>query len=375
MYKLAPSFAAVLAMAVPSFAQAVATDATTIASQPTGKTYFWLGVWPDYIVQFDPETDTITKRVKLKNGIQFGIQLSHDKSHFMVITGQQSKVEVVSLNPAEVVDVHEFTEPEHIIRVRSVREIPGGTHWYVNIDRIEIALDHFNIKRPEWLRYNVATKEIEERMEELPEAIRSGAFISPDGKKWHVIRDDITVIDPITLEEEGVIDLTTPLYTGLGAIRVTGDDFYHRQDPDRYKMLYTMTDPVNDERTLFGVVDINMKEMKVDGITEWGASPGYRSFHMSKDRKVAVASRSDGGQGYERGVKLAYFDLETGRKLREAIEQFPPRRGLRAISPDGSKLYIGGAGNHFSVFNDQLEKIKEVEFDGDLHGFLFVVDG
>lgn len=339
------------------------------------KTYFWLGLWPDLLAKYDPVTDKVVQTIQLRHGLQWGVRLRHDQKQMFVITDQRSSIEVVDLQQYEVVDEHDFRQPDHIIRVQSVREIPGGTHWYVNINRIEQGLDHFVIKKPQWLLYNVADKEIEDQMEELPEAIRSGARISPGGTKWHVFRDDIHIVDPLTLEEEGVIDLTTPLFTGMGAIEPVGEDFYHSKNPDAYRMLYTMDDPVREDRSLFGVVDINIKDSVVQGVTEWGANPGYRGFFMSKDRKVGVASTRGDGDGYERRVKLALFDLETGVKLLETLEQFPPRRQLTAISPDGKKVYIGGAGNNFLILNDKLERIGTVEFDGDMYGSMFVVDG
>ena len=351
-----------------------ASPASTPASTDT-QTYFWLGLWPDLIIKFDPVTDEIVQSVKLRHGLQWGVRLSHNQKEFFVITDQRRKLEVLDIEKGEVVEEHDFQEEGHIIRIRSVMEIPGGTHWYVNIDRIEQKLDHFVIQRPQWLRYDIANKKIEESTDQLPEPIRRGARISPDGEKWHVFGGDIKILDPETLEEEGVIDLTTPLYSGMGAIRPSGEDFYHSRNPDAYRMMYTMTDPVQDERSLFGVVDINIKDRKVEGVTEWGANPGYRGFFMSKDRTVGVASTTGDGRGYERRVKLVMFDLENGKRLRETMEQFSPRRQLTAISPDGKKLYIGGAGNHFLVLNEQLERVKTVEFDGDMYGFIFVVDG
>ncbi len=350
---------------------------TTPASTPNteAKTYFWLGMWPDFLIKFDPETDEVVQKVKLRGGLNWGVTLSHDQKQFFVITDLRRKLEVVDLEKGEVINEHDFSEPDHIIRIRSVREIPGGTHWYVNVDRIELVLDHFVIHRPQWLRYDIANKTVDESTDELPEPIRSRARISPDGTKWHVFDGDILILDPETLEEEATIDLTTPLYTGLGAIRPVGDDFYHLRNPDKYRMLYTMSDPVQEDRSLFGIVDISIADAKVEGITEWGANPGYRGFFMSKDRKLGVGQTRGDGEGYERRVKLALFDLETGRKLVETLEQFPPRRQLTAISPDGTKIYVGGAGNHFLVLNDKLERVNTVEFEGDLHGFIYIVDG
>ena len=104
------------------------------------------------------------------------MRLSHDQKQMFVITDKRGKIEVLDLEKGEVVDEHDFGEVNHIIRVRSMREIPGGTHWYVNIDRIEEVLDHFVIKRPQWLYYDVANRKIEEEMRRLPEAIRSGSL-------------------------------------------------------------------------------------------------------------------------------------------------------------------------------------------------------
>jgi hypothetical protein len=48
---------------------------------------------------------------------------------------------------------------------------------------------------------------------------------------------------------------------------------------------------------------------------------------------------------------------------------------LSAIAPDGSKIYVGGAGSDFRVYDaTTLKLLKVVEFDGEIQGQVFVVD-
>ena len=41
---------------------------------------------------------------------------------------------------------------------------------------------------------------------------------------------------------------------------------------------------------------------------------------------------------------------------------------MMGISPDGKKVYIGGAGNDLEVFDDKLQRLKQVWLDADLGG-------
>lgn len=345
--------------------------ASLAAQEAAQRPYFWFGMWPDVIAQYDPESDEVVKRIKLRHGLHWGKTLSHDESEFWVITDQRTKVEVVDLAKGEVVEVHDFAEENWIIRVSAVMEIPGGTHWYVHASRVERKLDHFVVKTSQYLLYDRVNKKVEKRLDELPKAIRRGARISPDGTMWHVFDGDLRVVDPKTNKEVGKVDLKTPRISGMGAISLFGDDFYDREDPDRYRMLYRMTDPIATRRRMFGVVDIDLKTMEVAKVEEWGASPDYWRIHMSQDKKTGVAQ----GRGRDDTTKLALIDLTNGKTIREAFEEFRPRRSLAAISPDGQKIYVGGAGNDFLIFDREFKRVKTVWLDADLLGGVTVIDG
>ena len=337
------------------------------AGSESGKTFFYIRVWPDFVIKFDPETDKEVARCKLRHGVNHGFDVSHDESQFFVTTGKRAYVEVIDRKQMKVVDEHMFAEAGYLNRVSDVKEIPGGKKWYVKLDRVKKELDHFVIEEDQWLLYNVAEKKIEKRMKKLPEAIRRGARISPDGKSWHVFSSDIIVIDPTTLKETGRVKLSQPLYHGLGPISPTGDDYYRGRNAEAYRMFYTMRDPVKTSRRLFGIVDIDMKNLKVASINEWGARPGMWRMRLTDDWKFMIgqgSGRSTNADGDRESVFLTY-DVEKRALVRES--RLVLRNGLSivAISPDGGKIYLGGRGHEIVIHGRDHEYLKTVELSGE----------
>ncbi len=347
------------------------------ASAPTsGKAYFWMRMWPDYLVKYDPETDQVVTKIQTRHGVSHGTYLSHDRKKFMMLTGQRSVVEVLDIESGQIVAEHDFKDGGFIIRVSTIREIPGGTHWYVRIDRIKDNLDHYEILKPEWLLYDIVGQQVEKTMAELPRAIRSGARISPDGTKWHVFGRDITIVDPKTLREEGKVDLSKPLYTGMGTLSIRGTDLFQRRNPDAYRLVYTMRDPVKTARSSFGLVEIDMKKRVIAELREWGFSPGVRSFRLTRDASIGFAQRWSRGRGSGGGqeVTLLAYDMTNGKKLVENTSTVRTGLSLAAVSPDGKKAYLTGRGHELVIFDEKLEYLKTVELDGELDGQIFVVE-
>ena len=197
--------------------------------EASGKHYFWIRVAPDRVVKYDPETDQVVKELQNRHGISSSGTLSHSKKELYLVTGQGRYVEVIDLEKGETVDEYDFGEDGWIIRVDAIKEVPGNEQWWVRVDRIEKKLDHFVIQKPQWWLYDVREAKVEKRESELPKEIRRGASISPDGTHWHVSEGgDIKVLDPKTLKEVGKLELSKPLYSGMGALRVQGEEF----DPD-----------------------------------------------------------------------------------------------------------------------------------------------
>jgi hypothetical protein len=362
-----------LAVCAPELAQ---------ASQETQR-FFYVRAWPDKLIKFDPDDDEVVGVLTNQKGVCHDTELLHDKKRLLQVTGQRSYVEVVDLEKFEVVDVHHFSEAGFVTRISEVREQPGGARWYVKLDRIELILDHYVLRDPQWLDYDVAEKKVgEKKLDELPKAIRRGARLSPDGTKWHVFGKDITVVDPKDFEELGKIEISKPQYTGLGAMSVQGEDLFGGRRPDAYRFLYTMRDPVNSKRSILGMVDIDLNTNRVSNFRELCASPPVWGWRVTKDLRYAIGQMSEGRGGGQEGqaqgrdpeTVLYTLDLSSGKKVRETRLTLRNGLHLSAVAPDGSKLYFAGRGHEIVVYDDEHRYLKTVELPGESDGSMVAVD-
>jgi hypothetical protein len=338
-----------------------------------GKQYFWFTMYPDYVVKFDPESDTITQKVKLKGGMFWRSTLTHDRKRLLVVTNQQRSIEVIDLAKGTLAEDHLFQEEGITLRIRSIRECPGGVHWLVQTDRVKKEIDRYSFEASEYLLYDSANKKVVRKMKKLPEGMSRSTRLSADGTHWvSSSGGDLKFLDARTFKEIGKIDLSTPRFFGAGSIRLSGTDLLDRRDPNRALMMFTTTDPVEKRRTNWGLVDIDLKNREVKKVTEWGPSKSSWGMRVAYKPRIAVAM----GRGRGEQRQIATYDLTTGKKTAEAYYEFRPRRSLVAISPDAKKIYVGVAGSDFEIFDvTTLARLPSVELEGEIAGTIHVVDG
>lgn len=345
-----------------------------------GKQYFWFGMYPDFFAQYDPATDVVVKKVKLTHGMFWSTTLTHDRKRMLIVTDQQRTIEVVDLVAGAVTGTHTFQEEGFILRIRDVRELPGGVFWLVRTERVKKQIDRYSFEAPQWLLYDSGQKKTVKKVAKLPESLDRGGQLMPDGATWQSSDDDgnLLLLDGRKLTEVGRIDLKTPRYFGAGSIRLMGNDLLDRRDPNRLRMLYTSQDPVEKTRTTWGIAEIDLQQRRVVDVQEFGPQVSAWGLRIAPKKLVAAAMTGNfGGGGGDRDTKsrLLMYDLRTGQKIAEAYEEFRPRRSLVAISPDGDKVYIGTAGSDFEVFDANLKRQKTVDLDGEIWGRIFVIDG
>lgn len=344
-----------------------------------GKQYFWFTMYPDFVAQFDPATDTVVRKVKLQHGMFWNTTLTQDRKRLLVVTDQQHAIEVVDLATAGVVATHQFAEEGFVLRIRDVRELAGGVHWFVRVERVKKEIDRYSFEASQWWLYDSANKKVLRKAPKLPKAMERSVQLSADGTHWLSQDEDgnVTFLDARKLTELGKIDLKTPRFFGAGSIRLSGQDLLDQRDPTRARMLFTSTDPVEKNRTSWGVVELDLTNRVVVAVDEWGPQVSSWGLRIAHKKLVGAAMSGGFGGGGDRDGKtrLVMYDLRTGEKLAEALEEFRPRRSLVAISPEGDKVYIGTAGSDFEVFDAQLKRLKTVELEGEVVGRIFVVDG
>lgn len=342
-----------------------------------GKQYFWFTMYPNFLAQYDPTTDALVKKVALKRGMFWSTRLTHDRKRMLVVTDQQQSIEVVDLATGTVQSEHPFREEGVTLRIREVRECPGGVHWLVRTERVKKEVDRYSFEAAQWLLYDSSTQKVVRKVRKLPEAMERGAQLSADGTQW-LHQDDegnLLFLDARTLKEQAKIDLKTPRYFGAGSIRLMGTDLLDRRDPNRALMLFTTTDPVETRRSSWGLCELDLAQKRVVDVQEWGPQQNSWGMRVAPKKKIGAAMTGSFGRSEDNRMRLFLFDLTTGNKIVEATEEFRPRRSLVAISPDADKVYIGVAGSDFEVFDGQLKRLKTVELDGEIVGTIHVVDG
>ena len=280
-----------------------------------GKQYFWFTMYPDFVVKFDPETDAIVQKVQLKGGMFWRSTLTHDRKRLLVVTNQQTSIEVIDISSGTLAGNHLFQEEGMTLRIRSVRECPGGVHWIVQTDRVKKEIDRYSFEASEYLLYDSANQKVVRKMKKLPDGMGRSARLSADGTHWiSSSSGNMTFLDARTFKELGKIDLSTPRFFGAGGIRLSSTDLLDRRDPNRALMLFTTTDPVEKRRTNWGVVDIDLKSRKVTKVTEWGPSKSSWGMRVAYKPQIAVAM----GRGRGEQRQMVTYDLRTGNKIAEA---------------------------------------------------------
>lgn len=346
--------------------------ALPVMGQEEKRDYFMLYAMPDLVLKYDIETDAVVSTVHTLHGVIHDRTLSHDEKELYFVTAKQAHVEVLDIAKMEFVEDHNFEIPDWILRVDGVKEIPGGTHWYVNVERVRRKLDRFVIEEDEWLHYDRGEREVLKHMKELPKAIRRGAAISPDGENWIISGDGLTIVDAKTLKKLGHVDLATPRYTGMGALSLRGDDFFDHERLPLIRHIYSMRDPVKRSRTLMGLVDINLETYEVVALEEWGAANSVRRLRYTRDRKLGFgtkrAERRSQVNGEDPLTTVVTVDLTNGRTIREARIEHRNGLGFSAISPDGTKLYFTGRGHEVEIYDPEGKHLKTVELEGEIDG-------
>ena len=355
---------------------------TPVAAPPVsglqGKQYFWFTMYPNFVAQFDPALDKVVKQVALKGGLFWSSQLTHDRKRMLVVTEQYQTIEVVDLATCTLVGEHPFREDGFVLRIREVRECPGGVHWLVRTERVKKEIDRYSFEAAQWLLYDSTAKKVVRTLRKLPDALERGAQLTADGAQWLQQDDEgnLLFLDGRTCKEQGRIDLRTPRFFGAGAIRLSGTDLLDRRDPARALMLFTSSDPVETSRTGWGLVELDLAQKRVVEVQEWGPQQSAWGMRVAPKKRIAAAMLGNfGGGGDSTKSRLMLFDLTNGKKLVEVQEEFRPRRSLVAISPDADKIYIGVAGSDFEVFDAQLKRLGTVECEGEIVGRIHVVDG
>jgi len=344
---------------------AVLLAASVNAQDGTGGALLYIGTWPDKILVIDERQQKVIGDIKLETGTPLNVTLSDDHKKLFVLTTKMG-IEVVDLATRKVTTHFELNEGNKRVYPLGAAADPKGRYIYATLRTSIKEIDRFKIEKPKFVVIDLEEKKIVKTFDFPKEfdqgfGFLSGYKVSPDGKLLYVFKEDILVFDLATFKQVDKIELSKPLYPGLFPINVRGDEDPN-EEPGYITSVFNATDPVV-RRPIFGIARINLLTKHVDFTPIGPASPMNR-FFLTPDRKKGYTV-SYSGQGGNRRTEFWIFDV-TARKVIKKLEFESRARFSFAVSGDGRKLYIYGAGPTIEIYDaDTLTLEKTINLEAD----------
>ena len=334
------------------------------ARQSTGA-LMYIGTWPNKILVIDEAQEQIIDEIRLETGTPFQFILSQDKKKLLVLTTKMA-LEVVDLDSRKVTSHFDLNEGDRRVWPMGAAVDPQGKYLYATLRVAVKEIDRFKIEKAKFAIIDLDQKKIVKTYDFPKEydqgfGFLAGYKVSPDGKLLYVFKDDILIFDLSSFKQVDKIELSKPLHPGLFPIVFRGDDDPN-EEPGFVTSVFNATDPVV-RRSIFGIARINLATKAVD-FTPIGPSAQMNRFMLTPDRKRGYTVAYS-GQGGNRRTEFWIFDV-VARKVTKKLEFESRSRFNFAVSGDGKKLYIYGAGATIEIYDaDTLKLEKTIPLEGD----------
>jgi DNA-binding beta-propeller fold protein YncE len=348
---------------LPLFAAAILTlgvspkAAPAPPADPKASKLHLFGVWPNRLRLFDEATDEFVGDIGLKYGAATNSTHSPDFSKFYFVTDRMESIEIVDLKKRAVVDVVKISAQPRQVRIANVAVNPAGTLLYIASTPVVLEIDRFLPEESEVFVYDLQAKRLKESFQ-VPKEIKPGGgfrpnlHFSPDGSSIFIFGRDIHEIRASDNQLVDTITLSKPLLAGHGPLRGAR---LTEEAPGLYYGLYRTQDPFL-KKKMIGVLQIDLNKKEVESF-ELGPDVKAGLFALSSDRKRAYA-------GVE---EIVVIDMATRKIVKrvEGVEQGRTNNSL-IVSSDGTKLYVGGVGDHIQVYDSEtLQRVKSIFAGGD----------
>jgi Domain of unknown function (DUF4221) len=334
------------------------------ARQSTGALMF-LGTWPNKILVIDEAREHVIEEIRLETGTPFQFVLSQDKKKLFVLTTKMA-VEVIDLATRKVTSHFELNEGDRRVWPMGAAADPEGRFIYTTLRVAVKEIDRFKIEKAKFAVIDLEQKKITKTYDFPKEydqgfGFLAGYKVSPDGKLLYVFKEDILIFDLSNFKQFDKIELSKPLHPGLFPIIFRGDDDPN-EEPGFVTSVFNATDPVV-RRSIFGIARINLATKNVD-FTPIGPAAPMNRFLLTPDRKKGYTVAFS-GQGANRRTEFWVFDV-VARKVTRKLEFESRSRFNFAVSGDGRKLYIYGAGPTIEIYDAETLKLERtITLEGD----------
>jgi DNA-binding beta-propeller fold protein YncE len=292
-------------------------------------------------------------------------------------------LETVDLESKKVISSFSLNDPRTHLRIQTnapdivnigtagrytgIAVDPNGRYLYTTMRNVVKDIDQYRIDPPQFVAIDLQEKKITKAWPFPKDMDQGFGFdatfkVSADGKKLYVFQEDILVFDLETFKQIDRIELSLPPFPGASPYRLAASDDPN-DAPDSVTSVFTSVDPIVHKGTL-GLAKIDLSTRKVDYFPIGPLLP-MNGFQLSPDRKRGYSVMPKIGAGANRETEWWVWDIESHKVIKK--KDFDTRPTFRfAVSGDGKKLYLYGAGSTLEVFDaETLESHKVIYLNKD----------
>ncbi len=324
----------------------------------------YIGTLDKKLLIYDENKEDVIGEIPLQ-GIPRQTALTRDQSTLVILTADMA-VETVDLKARKMTKHFELADGRSKPRMSrgggGLALDPTGRYMYATMRASVREIDYYRMDPPKFVKIDLQAGKIAESYSfppEMDQGFGAGASykVSPDGKSLYVFDQDLLIYDLATFKEVDRIEISQPEYPGASPYRLTLNDDPNATD-NVYTSIFTAVDPVVHKGTLgLATLDLNTRK---SSFTPIGAALPSLGFLISPDHKRGYSIMFS-GVGGNRETEFWVWDLDSHKVIKKA--PFEARPTLKfALSGDGKKIYLYGAGSSFEVFDGDTLKSRKLIF-------------
>jgi hypothetical protein len=324
----------------------------------------YIGTLDKKLLIYDENKEEVIGEIHLQ-GIPRQTALTRDQGTLVILTADMA-VETVDLKARKMTKHFELADGRSKPRMSrgggGMALDPTGRYLYATMRASVRETDYYRMEPPQFVKIDLQAGKIAQSYSFPPEMDQgfgagSSYKVSPDGKSLYVFDEDLFIYDLATFKEVDRVELSQPEYPGASPYRLTLND-----DPNAtgniYTSIFTAVDPIVHKGTL-GLATLDLNTRKSSFVPIGAALPSL-GFLLAPDHKHGYSIMFS-GVGGNRDTEFWSWDLTTHKVIKKMPCEARPTLKF-ALSGDGKKIYLYGAGSSFEVFDGDTLKSRKLIF-------------
>jgi WD40 repeat protein len=341
----------------------------------------YLATWPHQILVFDTAQEKIVDRIDLDTDAIQLLVLAADKKRLYANTVRDNSIVVIDLASRKVLSKFALNSGNRNARLLSFAADPSGKYLYSVGPTIVKQIDHYEVEPNKLVIIDLENRKISQ-MADFPKDETLMTLwpvqmkFSPDGKYLYIFQDKILIFDSKTLQLVKKIDLADPHVPGVTNVMFNPVEEWPAEDPNeepgKLTNVFIASDPYV-HRAVFGIAKIDLASLSFDFTPVAPATTlSMTPLLLTPAHQTGYTVTIDGSPGNRRG-EFWVFDMKT-RKLNNKKEFEGRNRFSFAMSADGRKIFIYGAGYEIGIYDAKTFELRNnVALPGDMTSNIVVM--